>query len=386
MSQFDVIDNDNLPGAVAATPIRPIEAGDADTLVTDRPWHVTGENYADASALVRPGYSGVFLTGKTAEAHARAMRPKYPTTPMIVEPLALTGYHANEDAPFADTDPAGLFDTHLPLEAMLDRQRLAGQPIAFTPTGQIDAGDSETLKAVVEAANDLDRNDVLVAVPLRANWMSEKTATDQVIKVLSRSKHPIALTLVDGNSPLGSVKRMKAHRRVITETTAKILAYRIDLNGLDAIALGAASAAIGAYPTKRRLDPWDKPGGGPKDRDTLSPQMLMPDMLRIVRSTEMRKTWFTNAAPIICFCAACGGAPIDRLHESDLERAIGHRHNVLGLELLLGTLLTVPAAQRPAIWAKLIDGALDTYPQLEAHLGRAMHIPKDIGVWGSPVI
>ena len=385
MSLFSVINNGHLATpAVPASP-RPIEAGDARALVIDRPWHVTGENSADAAATVRAGSSGIFVTGSQAHGHAAELRSQHPSTPIITEPLALTHYVADEDAPFGYWSDGG-FDTSLSLEAMLDRRRAAGDPIAMTPTGQIRAGDSEALKAVIDAANDLDRDDILVAVPLEANWLSKDPLTDQIVRVLDRSNHPIALTFIDGNSPLGSMKRMRAHRRVLATTTADILAYRIDLNGLDAIALGAIGAAIGAYPTKRRLDPANKGGGGPSDREALSPQMLIPDMLRFVRSTEMRRSWFVNADPVLCYCAVCGGAPLHRLFESNAERAIGHRHNVVGIDQLINMLLVVPRVQRSAVWANLITGAADTYPQLSLHLNRPMSPPNDLGVWAEPAI
>lgn len=384
MSQFSVIDNINLPSTAAPAPPRTVEVGAARNLVTNRQWHVAGENYADAAALVTPTHSGLFLVGENSRRHAADLRIQYPNTPFIAEPHALSGYWADEDAPFGIPDGRGGFDTAMPLEAMLDRQRLGGNPLAMTPTGQIRVGDSEALKAVIEAANALDRDDVLVSVPLAANWLSKLPLTDQVIKVLNRSRHPIALTFTDGKSPLESMVRTRAHRRLIASTTVGVLVYRTDLNGFDAIAQGALAAAIGAYPSKRRLDPVDANIFGPKDREALSPQMLIPDMLRIVRSTEMRKKWFVSAPPLDCFCIVCGGAPIDRLHESTSERAAGHRHNVLGLERLASILLGTPQSQRAAVWAGLVNGALDTYPQLESYLGRPVRIPNDLKVWGEP--
>ena len=386
MSQFSVIDNSSLPNTLTPATPRLIEAGDARALITDRPWHIAGKNDADAASTIHPNHSGIFLTGQRASVRAATLRRQHPGTPMIVEPRATTHYWADEDAPFALADRSGNFDTNLPLEAMLDQQRAAGDPIAMTPTGQIRVGESETLKAVIESANDLDRDDVLVSVPLAANWLSQATSTDQVIRVLDRSRHPVALSFTDGISPLGSMKRMRAHRRLVATTTAEVLAYRIDLNGLDALAQGAMAAAIGAYPTKRRLDPVPmKPKTGGPQGEVLSPQMLIPDMLRIMPSMWMRNTWFLNAPSFACSCAVCDGDAIDRLHESDLERALGHRHNVLGFELLLDTMLAVPRANRPATWASLVAGAIDTYPQLEAHLGRPLKIPNDLGVWASPV-
>lgn len=384
MSQFNVIDNAHLPSTTVPAAPRTVEVGEARNLITDRQWHVTGENHADAAALVTPTHSGLFLVGENSCRHAADLRTQYPNTPFITEPQALRGHWADEDAPFAVPDGRGGFDITMPLEAMLDRQRLGGNPLAMTPTGQIRVGDSEALKAVIEVANDLDRDDVLVAVPLAANWLSKQPLTDQVIKVLNRSRHPIALTFTDGKGPLESMVRTRAHRRLIGSVTVGILAYRIDLNGFDAIAQGALASAIGAYPSKRRLEPVDAKSFGPKDREALSPQMLIPDMLRIVRSTEMRRKWFISAPPMDCFCMVCGGAPIDRLHESTPERAAGHRHNVLSIERLASTLLGTPQSQRAAVWAGLVNGALDTYPQLESHLGRPMRIPNDLGVWGEP--
>ena len=161
-----------------------------------------------------------------------------------------------------------------------------------------------------------------------------------------------------------------------------VLAYRADLVGFDALAHGAIASAIGSYPSLRRLTPVGGRGSS-IDPEDMSPHMMLTDMLRFVRSTYMRRAWFPNAASIQCFCAVCRGADVDRLHGSDAERRIGHNHNVVALDTLFSSYIGLSTAERRALWAKQTAGALDTYPQLETHIGRPEKIDNLLTVWAS---
>jgi hypothetical protein len=97
-------------------------------------------------------------------------------------------------------------------------------------------------------------------------------------------------------------------------------------------------------------------------------------MLRIVRSLHMRREWFAGAAPIRCFCLICRGADVDRLHSYEADRRIGHNHNVVNLDGLYSSYVGLSTSARRALWADQVQGALDTYPQLESHLGRSLPV------------
>ena len=172
------------------------------------------------------------------------------------------------------------------------------------------------------------------------------------------------------------MKRALAYRRVFQETTVPVVAHRADLIGFDALAHGAIASAIGSYPSTRRLNPFDHRGGPVGNREDLSPHMLLTDMLRLVRSTHMRREWFASATPIQCFCVICRGADVDRLHEDPAERRTGHNHNVVNLDSLYSSYVGLGTAARRVLWASQVAGALDTYPQLEAHIGRTLPVDR----------
>ncbi|MFF2243299.1 hypothetical protein ACFVTM_03855 [Arthrobacter sp. NPDC058130] len=382
MNQFSVLSNPSIAGSAPTYSDRGVESGRAKELLTSRQFHVCGDNVLNTLQYVDDTSGGVFLTGPNAAQRMNALRRLHPTIPMIVEPRSITHYIATPEQPFV-LPPDNLFHTG-DLAGALDDQRAMGSDLAITPTGQIASGDSASLKAALFAANALDREDTLLALPLAANWLSDEAATRQLVKAIDRSRHPVALTFIDPANPLGSLKRMRAYRRLIHETTGTVLAYRVDLFGFDALAGGAIASAIGAYPAARRLTPVGR-GGSSADPEDKSPHMLIGDILRFTRSKHMRRHWFAEAPPIRCFCMVCRGDDIDRLYGDQADRIIGHQHNVLEIGRLFSVVGHLPPAQMRSAWAKLVAGARDAYPQLETHIGAPVRPTRDLDVWATPV-
>jgi hypothetical protein len=360
---------------------RLIEAGDAIALLTDRQFHVCGENMRGEVPFLQERAAGAFLVGAKAPKYLAEIRRANPHIPLITEPVALKEYWATPLAPFLlEGDPSSLFA--MSLSATLDWQRMNGSDLAITPTGQIRVGDSASLKAALAEANALDRSDMLFALPMEAGWLSEAQHLKQLITVINRSRHPVLLMFTSKTNPVESGKRLRAYRHLFTQVTVPVIAYRTDLVGFDALAHGALASAIGSYPSIRRLNPVGQHGFA-MDREDLSPHMFVEDMLRFVRSTHMRRDWFAGASAIQCFCVVCRGQEIDRLHGSNAERAIGHLHNVVAIDSLYSMYVGLDGAARHALWSAQTAGALDTYPQLESHIGRPVKIPADLVVWAA---
>lgn len=382
-NQFSVVNNAALSGLAMAPPEpRGIEQN-ARALLTGRQFHVCGDNVLRALDYVSPFTGGVFAAGAHAASRVRRLRQAYPTIPLIAEPAAIRNYWANEDAPFQlEGDSDHLFPASL--DWHLDEQRMDGSALAMTPTGQIKPGDSRTLKKALRDANALDREDVLFALPLGAGWLSNPDFARQVVKVLDRSAHPVALTFTDKKNPLESRKRMRAYRRIMAETSGTVLAYRVDLFGFDAVAHGAVASAIGSYPSVRRLNPVGTRGSA-IDPEDMAPHMLVGDMLRFIRTKQMRRAWFVEAEPFLCFCTICEGQPIDRLFGTSEDRNTGHLHNVTEIGRLHDGTVGLSSSARLAAWKAQVNGALDTYPQLETHIGRPVSIPTDLDVWVEPI-
>lgn len=362
---FTVIDNPSTAPTPLFTAPRSIETGNAIALLTDRQFHVAGQNAHGEAPLIQTNSGGAILVGDDAVAKVAGIRAANPDLPLIVEPRSLRKHLATDTQPFMLT-AATLSDD-------LDQQRVHSD-LAITPTGQIMPGDSGTLKAALREVNKLERTDTLFAIPAYAGWLSDEQYVKQLIAVINRSEHPVLLTFVHGHNPVESVKRARAYRRVFQDTTVPVVAHRADLIGFDALAHGAIASAIGSYPSTRRLNPFDHRGGPVGNREDLSPHMLLTDMLRIVRSTHMRREWFASATPIQCFCVICRGTDVARLHEDPAERRTGHNHNVVNLDSLYSSYVGLGTAARRALWASQVAGALDTYPQLEAHIGRSLRV------------
>lgn len=362
---FTVIDNPSTAPTPLLTAPRAVETGDAIALLTDRQFHVAGRNMHGEAPHIQTISGGAILVGEDAVASVASIRAANPDLPLIVEPRSLRKHLATDAQPFQLT-AATLGDD-------LDQQRVYSD-LAITPTGQIRAGDSDTLKAALREANKLDRSDTMFAIPAYAGWLSDDQHVKQLIAVINRSANPVLLAFIDGHNPVGSMKRARAYRRIFQETTVPVVAHRADLVGFDALAHGAIASAIGSYPSTRRLNPFDHRGGPVNDVEEMSPHMLLTDMLRIVRSLHMRREWFAGAAPIQCFCVICRGADVDRLHSDESERRIGHNHNVVNLDGLYSSYVGLSTAARRSLWADQVQGALDTYPQLESHLGRRLPV------------
>lgn len=360
-----VITNPSTAPAPPFTAPRAVETGNAIALLTDRQFHVAGQNAHGEAPLIQTNAGGAILVGDDAVAKVAGIRAANPDLPLLVEPRSLRKHQATDSQPFMLT-AATLSDD-------LDQQRVFSD-LAITPTGQIKPGDSDTLKAALREANKLDRTDTMFAIPAYAGWLSDEQYVKQLIAVINRSDHPVLLTFIHGHNPVESVKRARAYRRVFQETTVPVVAHRADLIGFDALAHGAIASAIGSYPSTRRLNPFDHRGGPVGNREDLSPHMLLPDMLRIVRSTRMRREWFAGATSIRCFCVICGGADVDRLYENGMDRRTGHNHNVVNLDSLYSPYVGLSTSARRTLWADQVGGALDTYPQLEAHLGRPLRV------------
>lgn len=382
MTAYSVITNRHL----RAGPVVPrqIEARDAVAMLTDRQFHILGDDVLHALPYVDRYAGGAFVTGVYAPKRVARLRVEHPSLPLIVEPRALSSYRATAEEPFRiDIGPGELFQPSL--EAALDLQVFGGgSDLAVTPTGQIDTGDTAAVRVALDQANALDRTDTLFALVLEAGWLSEEHLVKFVRAVIDRSRHPVLLTFVSSSNPIESTKRIRAYRSIFRETTGTVLAYRTDMSGFDARALGAISSAIGAYPSARRMNPIGRSGTS-SDPTDLAPHELIADMLRFVRSKEMRRHWFAEAEPFACFCPVCRGREIDRLHHSTADRAEGHLHNVAEIARLHAGTVGLDRAELAAYWNKLVTGAFEAYEQLEAHIGARLGRPKDLQVWAEGV-
>jgi hypothetical protein len=260
---------------------------------------------------------------------------------------------------------------------VLDAQREAGAALAVTPTGYIDTADSDAAKAVVEVANHLDRDDVLLLLPCHWTWAREPNVS-QLVAIAGRSKHPVAIALADDGDPLAHTGVPNGIRRLASETPW-MMPWRTDLAAFDAFAHGARAAAVGLLPSQRHAV---KPGqrGRAIDPSNRTPNVLVPELLRYVRARYMHDEWFASARPWTCSCPICRGRAVDRFSGSDADRLQAHIHNLVGLGAMhLDMRSGGPSA---ALWWKdRLHDARIAHERLEAHTSTKAKMPPVLEAW-----
>jgi hypothetical protein len=60
------------------------------------------------------------------------------------------------------------------LDSVLHGQRICGAAAATTPSRYVQAGDSAAFKALVRQARVIERDDVIVTVPVALPWLTQK--------------------------------------------------------------------------------------------------------------------------------------------------------------------------------------------------------------------
>ena len=58
---------------------------------------------------------------------------------------------------------------------MLQEQRDCGASVAMTPTRYVHAGDADALKGVMRAAQAIERDDVVVTLPIAISWLRDES-------------------------------------------------------------------------------------------------------------------------------------------------------------------------------------------------------------------
>ncbi|MGO4455297.1 hypothetical protein [Arthrobacter sp. RAF14] len=265
---------------------------------------------------------GLIVAGASANATVASLRRRYADMVLLAEPSSISDW-ATADRPFV-LDEGGIIPETL--EAVLNGQLHNGASAAVTPTGVINVGDAEALKAALKKVNELERDDVLFLVPVHHLWLAAANIK-QLTAVLRRSRHPVAIALADSDaSPLRHTGAVAGYRALF-QAVPWAMSWRADLAAFDAFAHGARAGSIGQLPSLRRVNFPGKHGFSSNKLDN-SPHVLVPGQLRYRRSSLMRTEWFASALPDTCDCTECAGRGIDRFNASDAQRLSAHLHNL----------------------------------------------------------
>jgi hypothetical protein len=289
------------------------------------------------------------------------------STPLLVDPGAYTSQLATADEPF-DLPAADGMLFPADLDSVLQGQRDCHAAAAITPSRYVQAGDSAALKSLVRHAQAIERDDVLVAVPVAISWLKEEQYLPQLIAGLNRIPQPKALMFGDQKNPFDAVRAIVNVRRLLA-ATSNVGLWRVDVPAaFDCLAHGGDFAAVGAGGSLRHLVPADEKARSETPM-AHTPSVLLPALLRYSTGRFIADRYANTPAPR-CGCVVCNGASLDRFNSLSGEtRAEAHAHNAAVWNSWLRDLFDHrTAAERQQWWRAVCKAAVDAHEQENARL------------------
>jgi hypothetical protein len=332
----------------------------ATAMVTGRIFLLDDPRYTyHVPLFLAAGRSGLVLSGKGSNAKAKSIGGQSASL-LLSDPSAYLDQVATEEEPFA---LPGNVDTLFgsDLDPVLDGQRQCHTAAAITPSRYVQAGDSAAFKALVRHAQAIERDDVIIAVPVALPWLTQQQYLPQLIAGLQRIPHPKAIMFGAQNNPFDAAPAIPNFRRLLAETT-NVGLWRADVPAaFDCLAYGGAFAAIGAGGSLRHLVPPDEK---PKADNPVihTPAVLLPSMLRYSQGRFIATKYANTPAPR-CNCVICAGASLDRFDSLSGEvRATAHAHNAAVWTSWLSELFGhTTDRDRQLWWRGFCQAALDAH-------------------------
>jgi hypothetical protein len=294
-----------------------------------------------------------------------------PSIVLLAEHPSFGRFEATADQPFAPliTDET-LVD--LTLEDWIDQQATIVDAVLL-PTGHLGAGQRPALRSIIETANTIDRDNVILPIVADPRWLVGPDLL-KLIHWINQSKQPVAICFSSKENPLSSLDFHRGYRRLFTATGA--FAWRADHAGLDAFAHGALGAAIGVIPSLRKATPpgEENHAWNPKDK---RPHMVHPDLMRYARTSEL-ENWYVGHE-INCACIVCYGRSLVRLGSSEIEKAEGERHNAVYIASTFEKIRT--AAHKPSTWRGMRENAVGAHEALALLTNRNHPVEAGLRHW-----
>lgn len=348
----------------------------AREILSGRVLTISGCDGAEAmSHHLSSEYEGLVITGADRHAKMRRLRRIHADLVLIAEPDSHAHHEATpESLWFLPTDDSGLLPAPT-LDEVLDAQRTSGASVVLLPSGFIDVGDTDTLRATVAAANTIADVDIALPLYLATGWLRPEHR-DFLVAVIGLSAHPVLISFGSSKNPLDSNRKLALHRDIVATTGA--FAWRTDLAGLEALAHGALGAAIGAGPGTRRFTP-PKQSGKARRPDDPTPYVLIPGHMHWMKTHAMQEELYVGVAAPLCPCRECHGQRIDRFSESQKDAAARHNHAVI--DTYVQEILSTAPTERPATWHARVRDAVVAHEATAALVGRPWNAPDDISAW-----
>ncbi|MFF8418841.1 hypothetical protein ACIQ9I_14615 [Streptomyces sp. NPDC094461] len=342
------------------------------------------------SEQIAPSLSGLLLCGDTAARTAQRMRRNEGYSGVLLaDPACYESAPATEEAPFPENEPDGFFMND-PLEVSLSRQRAAGVTASISPTGYIQAEDSDALRAAARRMVELGDPSVIFAVPIDVAWLRNEESTKQLIGFLQQVQGPKAIMLGGQMDPLSRYAKAVTHLRLLITEVPDAALVRADLAAFGALAAGALFTAFGGSSGLRHIvAPGEKAqtsrkgGGGPT-----APHVLHPELMDFYLGDNLADKYGGTPAPI-CECYACEGRALDIFTSNHAPLpAQATAHNIAVLMGWLRDLRAIPTGiERERWWHNRCRTAVDQYPLVNATLRQpgAFKVPEQLNRWALAV-
>lgn len=321
----------------------------------------------DARSLaddVDPLLGGVVVSGAQARTTVHTLRNAYPDMVLLEQPDVHEHRAASPHAPFPfaeelDPDVLTLFDLEQTLEDYLDAQVRNGASLAILPTGFIPAEEFSTLTAVVEGANALHRDDVVLHLPVSYKWLSGAAGRAKLTQAVQRSRHPVALSMAHKSDPASQPGVAEGIHAILAAAADNLLLWHADLGALDALANGALGGAVGVSASKRHITEPGEQGFSPSGGRDKSPNVLLQLHKRYGKSNHLATQIFANGGEPTCALPVCGGRSLIRFTAATESVLEAHRHNLEALMALLRRILA--ATDRQVCWADMLAETVAAY-------------------------
>ena len=223
--------------------------------------------YADVPAFLPPAFSGLVIDGQGAVDRARQLRG--PAGEAQLPLLIDSAPYAGEEGVATAARPLVLptFGGALPLDGLdavdvdtvLKGQLAAGAAAGLVPVGYVPAGDLPALRAAVDATNAVERDDVIVPLPVDGAWLTRPEHLHRLVAALNKINHPVLVAFGgQWNQVFDSNVGVANFRRLLGETARVGLGVGDMLAGFDCMAYGGLCAVIGSGGSLRHLVPADK--------------------------------------------------------------------------------------------------------------------------------
>jgi hypothetical protein len=366
----------NASGTTAVGDVEALRPPGRVGLLTDKLLTAVGER--DAHRLlnaVDSTWGGMWIGGDTSSAKIATCRDAgYEDVLLVGDQESYCKHTATPERPF--DIPEVLGD---PLSAVLDDQLARGADVATTPSLYVLAGDAPSLKAMVQQAGSLQRDDTILVIPVAVAW-ANNTFIDQFIAILRLTDMPIALRLASQYDPLAQFKAAPANLRRIEAEVPHLMRLCTDLSAIDGLCHKAFAGAIGLTSSRRHLvPPGEKPDTAPNGGQW-PPSVLVRELLSYVRTTTLAKKFANTPAPS-CSCAICQGQRLTRLLDPVEDKIEAYAHNIAVWSDVMTSLLRdwPQRVDRAVWWKKRCKVAVDQHALFNTQLGNPKaFVPSDV--------